>query len=134
MFAYEECIESHRPELIDLCPAFNTAFTNLDDAIGNAFGESQRSIDRDSKGVQISVVDTDDRGFGFEGVIEFGVVVNFDERGHAERLREASIRAQLILSKNRGDQQNGVGAMRSGFDYVVFADCEILAKSGHFHG
>ena len=61
MLAYEECVKSGASKLIDLRAAFDSAFTHLDKSVRNAFGQPHRSVERDLKRMQISVVHTDDR-------------------------------------------------------------------------
>ena len=54
--------------------------------------------------------------------------MNFNERGHAKLSGEFAIAAHFFGGQNRGDQQNGIGAVRGGFNHVIFADGEILAQ------
>ena len=60
--------------------------------------------------------------------IEFGAVVDLDQRGHAVPRGGFAEIAEFAFGEDGGDQQNRVGPMRRGFDDLRGGDCKILAQ------
>ena len=55
--------------------------------------------------------------------------MDFDQRGHSIARCEYTKASHLSDIKNGGDQQDGVGSVRGGFDDMEFVDREILAQN-----
>ena len=76
----------------------------------------QGGFEFDFEGSQVTIVDAHDLRAGIERWMQFFRVVNFDQRRHAEAGGQFAKVAHFASGENRGDQQDGVGSMRSGFD------------------
>ena len=88
----------------------------------------ERSFERDLKSAEVAIVDADDVAAGRDRDIQFAAVVDFDQRGHAVPRRQLAEIANLALGQDRGDQQDGIRAVRRGLQNVDRGDREILAQ------
>ena len=100
----------------------------------HVFGESERGVQRNFEGGEISIVDADQVGAGFDSGIQFRAVVNFDESAEAIARRGLAKIANLARGEDGGDQQDGIGAVGGGLENLRRVDGEILAEGGQGHG
>ena len=67
---------------------------------------------------------------GIERSLQLLFVMRFAQNVQSLHSRDPGQRYQLFLIEGGGNQQDGVGAVRSGFDDLQFVDDEIFAQAG----
>ena len=77
---------------------------------------------------EVAVVDPDHRRSKFQGAIEFGAVVDFDQHVHAVRDRRVLDILGGGIVERRHDDQDAVGAMGAGLGHLIGVEHEILAQ------
>ena len=113
VFADQEMRESRRPAIRSICARFSMPLSlTLMRSAGIRRASRSEVSRRTSKRVQIAIIHADDLGAGFERRIEFGVVMDFNERCDAELRRRVRGSAHLLGRENRGDKKDRVGAVR----------------------
>ena len=83
-------------------------------SVGDARGEPGEGPAVDLEGLEVAGVDPDDPGAGVDRALDLVLVVDLDERGHAERLGALDEADQGVLLERGDDEQDEVGAVRRG--------------------
>ena len=96
--------------------------------------QSERDIEPRLEGVQIAVVDADQRGLQFERAIEFDGIMHFDEHGHAEVRRDRRQFLHAPRVQRSDDQQDAIGAHRARLVHLIRVEHEIFAQDGQAAG
>ncbi len=91
-------------------------------------GQPQGSLQRHFEGAQIAIVDPDDIGAGGDGHLQFALVVHLHQGGHPVARRRFAEIADLALREDRGNQQDGIRAVRRGLQHMRGCDCKIFAQ------
>ena len=90
-----------------------------------------REIDRER--LEVAVVDAEQRGVERERAGELRLVVDLDQRVHAERRCRRRELGRLTVAEGGHDEQDAVRAERARLRYLIGVEHEVLAQHGQRH-
>ena len=90
--------------------------------------ELERGVEGHLEGGEVAIVDADEVGAGRDRNIEFAAIVHFDQRGKPPARGAGAEIANLLFAQDGGDEQDGIGPVRRGFEDLRFGDGEVLAQ------
>ena len=134
MLADQEGVIAGGPEQGDIGGGMNAAFTDQNGAAGHVWREIERGLERDVEGREIAIVNADEVGAGGDGGVEFGAVMDLDERGEVQASGFFAEIADFALGEDGRYKKDGVGAVGGGFEDLVAVDGEVLADGGEGRG
>ncbi len=106
----------------------NPAFGDNDTILRNARCETPRRREVGDEGVEVAVVDADERAFERERGIELGFVVDLDQPIHAERFRGRDQPRRLVGGHHRHDDEDAIGAAGARFRDLVGLEHKVFAQ------
>jgi len=130
--AHEDRVGSGRGVPDQVVWTAHAGFGNLDDAAGQAGRDPLEHRSVDLQGTQVTGVDPDHLRAGLQRAVGLFLVVHLDQGGHAQRLDPLQQAHQDVLLECGDDQQNQVGAVRTGLVDLIAGDHEVLTQ--HRHG
>lgn len=127
-FADEHGVDARGSQSGDVGGGANAAFRDEWDGTRDALVQADGVIEVRDERAQVAIVDADKSRIQSEDAVEIPGVVEFDEGGHAVgEDRFVQIR-EFRAGEAFGDEQNGIGSGRAGFDDLVLIEDEILSQ------
>ena len=134
MIADEHRVVASSAESGRVRPAAHAGLGHRDRPGRNLGGHPHRPLLVDLEGLQVPLVDSDERTPGVaQGTLQFGLVVDLHQRVEADLRREFVESRQLGIIQCRHDEQHRVGAHHPGIQHVVLSHREVLAQHRHRH-
>src|SRR5439155_25457208 len=104
------------------------AFADDDMARRHQWREALGGVQIDLQGLEVAVVDADQRGLETERAVELGAVVHLDQYVKSELAGGVHQLARQAVFEGGHDQEDAVGAERPALDHLIGVEDEILAQ------
>src|ERR1019366_9158176 len=125
-----KCIESSGSQAGNVIASFDTALSDFNHAGRHQLGQLERSIQVNSKSMQVPIVDPNRLAVGVKSTLQLCAIMHLAEHIQIQLGRAPMEVDQFTLSESGDDEQYGIGAMGPRFQQLELVDNEIFPQTG----